>query len=118
MEGLGEDFRACRRRRARRQRDGSKTGDEDDLHGRVEFGAAAGELDPVKARHNDVCEKKVEHFALQGLERAFTVGIVLHVMPGTAKRRRQEAAHGIIVFREQDFGHAVLMPGESGLITT
>ena len=52
------------------------------------------------------------------MERAFTVSIVLHVMPGTAKRRRQEAAHRIIVFREQDFGHAVLMPGESGLITT
>jgi len=118
VEGLGEDFRACRRRRAGRQRHGGETGDENDLHGGVEFGTAAGEFDPVEARHHDVGEQQVEHFAFQRLQGAFAIGIVLHVMPGTAQRRRQEAAHRIIVFREQDLGHAVLMPGESGLITT
>ena len=66
---------------------------------------APGQFDPVEAGHHDVGKEKIEHVALERFQRALAIGIVLHLVPGPAKCRRQEGAHGIVVFREEDLGH-------------
>lgn len=105
MERLGQNFGAGWCRRSARQRDCGKTGNEDNLHRWIEFGAAARKFDPVNAGHDNVRQEQVKDLSLECLKGAFAIFEILNIVSCTPKRRTQESAHRIIVFCQQDFAH-------------
>lgn len=92
-------------RPAGRQGDAGKTGDENDLHGRIELCPTTGEFNTVETRHDDVGEQQIEHFALERLESCTALIKIFDDVPCAFERVHEEAAKTVIVFREENFGH-------------
>ena len=80
------------------QSDGGKAGDEHDLHRRVDFGGAFGQLDAVHAGHNDVGEQQIEAEARQAFIGVFAVAEIGDLVAGADQGLRQELAQGFVVF--------------------
>ena len=68
------------------------------LHRRIEFRAATRQLDTVNARHLNIGEKQIEDLTLERGQRGVAILKRLHFMTGTAQRRSQKAAQGVIIF--------------------
>lgn len=102
MEGFGEDFGIFCRAHVGVQGDSSKTGDEHNLEFGIEFAGAAGQLDAVHLWHHDIGQKESKRFLLKALEGRFTVVEGYDVMTRFGQRALKEAAHGIVVFGEQN----------------
>ena len=67
----------------------------------------AGQLDPVELGHHDVGEQQVEIDAvLASVERRRAVADRIDDMPGALQPARQESAHLIVVFGEEDARHS------------
>lgn len=107
MEGFGEDFGAGGLRAAAGEGDTSKTRDEDDLHRGIEFGAAARQLDAIEARHDNVGEQEIEHFAFERLQGRAAFVEILHKVSGALERVDEKASQAVVILGEKNLGHDI-----------
>ena len=109
MEGLGQDLRLFRGIVVGVQRHGGEAGDEHDLDIRVELRRSPRQFDPVHLRHHDIGEKQFERLLAKPVVGRKPVVERRHVVARVLQRLAEEAAHVVVVFREQDLTarHAV-----------
>ena len=107
VEGLGEHFGSRGLCASGGKSDASEAGDKDDFHRRIELRATAGELNAVKAWHDDVGEQEIEDLALKRLERRTALIKILYDMPCALQRVEQKAPQAVIVLGKQYLGHSL-----------
>ena len=107
MDGLVQDL-GLGRGLGRREGHGGEAGDEHDAHARLTLGCDAGDLDAVRAGHDDVGQEQVVRTGVQGVDRVVAVLAGDDRMPGLFQRAGQEAAQRAVIFSQKDVRHATL----------
>jgi hypothetical protein len=68
--------------------------------------SVARQLDAVHLGHDDVGEQKLERLLAHALIGGLAVVVGRHGIARILQRLHEKAAHVVVVFREQDLGHA------------
>ncbi|CDX44201.1 hypothetical protein MPLDJ20_60520 [Mesorhizobium plurifarium] len=111
VEGLRQHLGVLGRLGIGIERDRGKAGDEHHLEVGIDLGGAAGKLDAVHLGHDDVGQKQRERFLAQPLIGAGAIVEIAYLVAGAFQRLDEEAAHIVIVFRQQNACHHI--PSES-----